>query len=253
MRDWPAFSPLADRTVNHIDTQTTSSAYAQPATLVHIIIGYSSSGNRMLGVSVRSILDQSLEELREWLAGQGQPAYRADADPRLDFSATRDEFRRDERPAAATAPKTVGQSSHRHVENLACIVEPTTAPKSYCWPWPTISRIECVLIREQERRTICISTQVGCAMGCVFCASGLDGVVRNLTTGEIVEQMLHLQRLLPADERLSNIVVMGMGEPLANLAGALAGAARGDKSRRLGNWCRKITVSTVGCRRPWTG
>ena len=77
-------------------------------------------------------------------------------------------------------------------------------------------RIECVLLREGIRRSICISTQVGCAMGCVFCASGLDGVVRNLTTGEIVEQMLQLQRLLADDERLSHIVVMGMGEPLQN-------------------------------------
>src|SRR5690606_13216898 len=56
--------------------------------------------------------------------------------------------------------------------------------------WHDSHRIECVLIRERERRTICISTQVGCAMGCVFCASGLDGVARNLTTGEILEQML---------------------------------------------------------------
>src|SRR5207244_12781547 len=61
-------------------------------------------------------------------------------------------------------------------------------------------RIECVLLRQgPQRRTICISTQVGCAMGCVFCASGLDGVARNLTTGEIVEQMLRLDRLLAPD------------------------------------------------------
>ena len=57
-------------------------------------------------------------------------------------------------------------------------------------------QIECVLLRDETRRTICISTQVGCGMGCVFCASGLDGVARNLTTGEIVEQMLRLQSLL---------------------------------------------------------
>jgi 23S rRNA (adenine2503-C2)-methyltransferase len=74
-------------------------------------------------------------------------------------------------------------------------------------------QIECVLLRDGPRRTICISTQVGCAMGCVFCASGLAGVARNLTGGEIVEQMLLLDRLLPDDERLSHIVVMGMGEP----------------------------------------
>src|SRR5690606_27585433 len=78
-------------------------------------------------------------------------------------------------------------------------------------------QIECVLLRDRVRRTICISTQVGCGMGCVFCASGLDGVERNLTTGEIVEQMLRLQQLLTPEERLSHIVVMGMGEPLANL------------------------------------
>ena len=57
-------------------------------------------------------------------------------------------------------------------------------------------QIECVLLRDETRRTICISTQVGCGMGCVFCASGLDGLERNLTTGEIVEQMLRLQLLL---------------------------------------------------------
>jgi 23S rRNA (adenine2503-C2)-methyltransferase len=58
-------------------------------------------------------------------------------------------------------------------------------------------RIECVLLRDGLRRSICISSQVGCAMGCVFCASGLDGVERNLSAGEIVEQMLRLQQLLP--------------------------------------------------------
>jgi len=57
-------------------------------------------------------------------------------------------------------------------------------------------QIECVLLRGKVRRTICVSTQVGCGMGCVFCASGLDGVERNLTTGEIIEQMLRLQLLL---------------------------------------------------------
>ncbi len=107
-------------------------------------------------------------------------------------------------------------------------------------------RIECVLLRDGERRTICISTQVGCAMGCVFCASGLDGVDRNLTTGEIVEQMLLLQRLLPAAERLSHIVVMGMGEPLANLDRLLPALEMANRDDRLGIGVRRITISTVG-------
>src|SRR5258708_13395366 len=70
-------------------------------------------------------------------------------------------------------------------------------------------QIECVLLRDGSRRTICISTQVGCAMGCGFCASGLAGVARNLTAGEIVEQMLLLDRLLPERERRSHIFVLG--------------------------------------------
>jgi 23S rRNA (adenine2503-C2)-methyltransferase len=108
-------------------------------------------------------------------------------------------------------------------------------------------RIECVLLRDGPRRSICVSSQVGCAMGCVFCASGLDGVERNLTRGEILEQMLKLQRLLPDEERLSHIVMMGMGEPLANLPRVLdALAVAKDSDLGLGISPRRITISTVG-------
>ncbi|MGY8769673.1 MAG: 23S rRNA (adenine(2503)-C(2))-methyltransferase RlmN [Pirellulales bacterium] len=107
-------------------------------------------------------------------------------------------------------------------------------------------QIECVLLRDGHRITICISTQVGCAMGCVFCASGLDGVDRNLTTGEIIEQMLLLQRLLPEDQRLSHIVVMGMGEPLANIDSLLPALDFASSPDGLGIGARRITISTVG-------
>ena len=107
-------------------------------------------------------------------------------------------------------------------------------------------QIECVLLRDKVRRTICISTQVGCGMGCVFCASGLDGVERNLTTGEIVEQILRLQRLLSPEERLSHIVVMGMGEPLANLDRLLPALGEAHREDGLGISARRITISTVG-------
>ena len=112
--------------------------------------------------------------------------------------------------------------------------------------WPDGGRIECVLLRDGDRRSICISTQVGCAMGCVFCASGLDGVDRNLTVGEILEQILRLQRLLPATERLSHIVVMGMGEPLANLDSLLVALDVASDPQGLGISPRRITISTVG-------
>ena len=106
--------------------------------------------------------------------------------------------------------------------------------------------VECVLLRDGSRRSICVSSQVGCAMGCVFCASGLDGVERNLTSGEILQQMLHLQRRLPDDERLSHIVMMGMGEPLANLNNVLDALRWASDSHGLGISPRRITISTVG-------
>lgn len=106
--------------------------------------------------------------------------------------------------------------------------------------------VECVLLRDGDRRSICVSSQVGCAMGCVFCASGLDGVERNLTSGEILEQMLRLQHRLPETERLSHIVMMGMGEPLANLPGVLAALDVARSPEGLGISPRRITISTVG-------
>ncbi len=108
------------------------------------------------------------------------------------------------------------------------------------------ARIECVLLRDGTRRSICISTQVGCAMGCVFCASGLGGLERSLRKGEILEQMLRLQQRLPRNERISHIAVMGMGEPLANLDNVLAALAEATARDGLGISARRITISTVG-------
>jgi 23S rRNA (adenine2503-C2)-methyltransferase len=107
-------------------------------------------------------------------------------------------------------------------------------------------RIECVLMAEGPRRTVCISTQVGCGMGCVFCASGLNGVARNLTAGEILEQLVRLRNLLPPGDRLTHIVVMGMGEPLANLDNLLDALAKAGAKEGLGIGARHITISTVG-------
>jgi 23S rRNA (adenine2503-C2)-methyltransferase len=112
--------------------------------------------------------------------------------------------------------------------------------------------VECVLIQDQGRRTACISTQVGCGMGCVFCASGLNGVERNLSAAEIVEQMVRLRNLPAAQakdepaKRLSHIVVMGMGEPLANLDNLLEALDVATSKDGLGIGARHITISTVG-------
>ncbi len=106
--------------------------------------------------------------------------------------------------------------------------------------------VECVLMRETRRRTVCISTQVGCAMGCVFCASGMHGLDRNLSPPEILEQILRLQRCLTDDERLTNIVVMGIGEPLANLPALLQALEPVHAQDGLGLSPRRVTISTIG-------
>ncbi len=105
--------------------------------------------------------------------------------------------------------------------------------------------VECVLIQDGGRATACISTQVGCGMGCVFCASGLSGVERNLTPPEIVEQLLHLWH--SGQRRPTHIVVMGMGEPLANLDNLLQALAIAcDPKAGMGISQRHVTISTVG-------
>lgn len=106
--------------------------------------------------------------------------------------------------------------------------------------------VECVLMRDPGRCTVCISTQVGCAMGCVFCASGLLGVRRNLTATEIFEQVLVLNRLMSEDERITNVVVMGIGEPLANYGHLMEALDFLTAEKTFGLGARRITVSTVG-------
>jgi len=108
-------------------------------------------------------------------------------------------------------------------------------------------RIECVLMAEGSRRTVCLSTQIGCGMGCVFCASGLKGVERNLFADEIFEQVLRLRNLLPPEETVTHVVVMGMGESLANLDNLIAALDRLCSAKQgLGISQRRVTISTVG-------
>lgn len=112
--------------------------------------------------------------------------------------------------------------------------------------WGDGQTTECVLIPDGRRRTACISTQVGCPVGCVFCASGIDGVVRNLSTGQIVEQALRVSRLCEPDTRLSNVVFMGLGEPLANYDSTVSALRIINAPYGLHVAARKLTVSTVG-------
>ena len=126
--------------------------------------------------------------------------------------------------------------------------ESTTVDGATCkWLWSLAdgSRIETVLMHYPGRSTVCVSTQAGCAMACGFCATGQAGFSRNLTSGEMVEQVVRAGRAaLAAGRRVSRVVFMGMGEPLANYDNTL-GAVR-KMHADLGISARHLTLSTVG-------
>jgi len=108
-------------------------------------------------------------------------------------------------------------------------------------------RVSAVLMPDDGRTTLCLSTQVGCGFGCAFCLTGTMGLDRNLTVAEIVGQLIAANGLLGGDERVTHIVFMGMGEPLANYANlVVALRILTDAKLGLGYSPRRITVSTVG-------
>lgn len=111
---------------------------------------------------------------------------------------------------------------------------------------PDEETVESVLIREGDRRTICLSTQVGCAVKCAFCATGLSGYKRNLSPGEIVEQALYLLKDEDLEGRTPNIVYMGMGEPFRNYDATVKSIRLLMRREGLHIGARKITVSTAG-------
>jgi len=104
--------------------------------------------------------------------------------------------------------------------------------------------VETVLIPQAKRATACLSTQVGCPVGCAFCASGAGGWKRNLTAGEILEQVLHLRQ--QTGSRITHVVFMGIGEPLANYEATVAAVRALIDPQRGGISARRVTVSTVG-------
>ena len=119
--------------------------------------------------------------------------------------------------------------------------------------WPDGSEAETVMIPDADRRTACVSSQVGCPVGCKFCASGMDGVKRSLTAAQIVEQVIALNVAMAqrgdggdATHRVNQIVFMGMGEPLANYANLMQAIHVLHDPGCLNIGARRITVSTVG-------
>ena len=131
---------------------------------------------------------------------------------------------------------------------LSCVHESAdegATTVKWLWQLHGGAQIETVLMHYDDRSTVCISSQAGCAMGCGFCATGQGGFERHLSVGEIVEQVVRARRRAADDgRRLSNVVFMGMGEPLANYNAVWGAIERlhGD----LGLSARHLTISTVG-------
>jgi 23S rRNA (adenine2503-C2)-methyltransferase len=167
-------------------------------------------------------------QVRRWIVAAGATAFEQMTDLPLRL---RQELAREFVPLATTV--------HRHLIS-------TDGTEKLLLRTRDGNLVECVLLKEADRRTVCVSTQVGCGMGCVFCASGIGGVVRNLGADEILEQILHARNLLPNGERLTHIVIMGMGEPMANLDALLEALQTATARDGLGLSARHIHISTVG-------
>jgi 23S rRNA (adenine2503-C2)-methyltransferase len=195
--------------------------------------------------TARRILDLSTSELTDWLTQRDWPKFRGGQLRQWIFKRRATSFGQ-----MTDLPKGLREQLAAEFQLFAATVEShqvaSDRTEKLLLKLADGETIECVLMREQERVTVCISTQVGCAMGCVFCASGMLGLKRSLSVGEILEQLLRLQTLLGPDERITNIVVMGIGEPLANLPAVLAALGEASSPDGLGIGARHITVSTVG-------
>lgn len=193
----------------------------------------------------RLITDLSRQELAEWCADAGAGTYRADQIRRWIFGKRVNSFD-DMHDLPAALRQRLAEEFLLFASQIARHQKSVDGTEKLLLRLADDEHIECVLMREDDRRTVCVSTQVGCAMGCIFCASGLLGVKRNLSMGEILDQILRVDRLLGPDERITNIVVMGMGEPLANLRALVPALQTLNDKGGMGLGARRITVSTVG-------
>lgn len=206
------------------------------------------------GKAPRHLLDLTADERRAAVIDLGLPGYRADQVSRHwlarleDDPSTWSDIPAAARDQIAQALLPPLMTAHR---TLSC--DDGTTVKTV-WRLHDGALVESVLMRYPERVTMCISSQAGCGMNCPFCATGQAGLTRNLSTAEIVEQVLAGARSLARDEvaggpgRVSNIVFMGMGEPLANYASVVGAVRRlvADPPEGLGLSARGVTVSTVG-------
>jgi 23S rRNA (adenine2503-C2)-methyltransferase len=184
------------------------------------------------------------QRIRDWVAHRGLPGYRAGQIQRRLWTAPIASW-----TAATELPNTLRAdlATELPLRRLAVdtIQESADGTRKYLWRLDDGEAIESVLIPSGKRRTLCVSSQAGCALGCVFCATGQMGFRRNLTPFEIAGQARELVLANPAD-RPTNVVFMGMGEPLLNWAAVDTALTILNDPNGLGIGARHITVSTVG-------
>jgi len=198
-----------------------------------------------------SIKSLKLDELEARLRELGQPAYRGKQVMQWLYQKRAKSFAAMTDLPAALRDKLTEEFAFDDLEPIRKLGSEDTTRK-YLFKLSDGSLIESVLIpaspslygETSDRRTICVSTQVGCAYGCKFCASGLDGFSRNLTAGEIVEQILRVEEI--GGEKINNIVFMGMGEPMANFDNLMRSITIINAPWGIGLGARHITVSTSG-------
>lgn len=194
-----------------------------------------------------SIYDQAFDSLQEFFLGIGEPRFRAS---QLWQGLYKHIW--SEADSFSVFPKSIRQNLHDSF--TFSLLKPTILLESkdrrtskQLFELKDRNFIETVLMRYNERNTLCISTQVGCPIGCVFCATGQMGFIRNLTVGEIVEQVLFFERFLRKEKKnLTNIVVMGMGEPFINYDSTLKAVDVLNDPNGYGFGSRRFTISTVG-------
>ena len=179
------------------------------------------------------------------LAGWGEPRYRADQLVEWVYQRGAETY-----DAMSNLSKglrgRLNESLPLYASRIVRRQDSSDGTRKLLLAWGDGATSECVLIPDGDRRTACISTQVGCPVGCVFCASGLAGLQRQLTTGQIVEQAMRVRQLCGEEDRLSNVVFMGLGEPLANYEATVGAVRTLNAEWGMGIGARKITVSTVG-------
>jgi 23S rRNA (adenine2503-C2)-methyltransferase len=188
-------------------------------------------------------LGLSPDGLREFVGKIGQKPYRARQLCSWIFEKAERDFARMTNLPADFRQALAGESrvGAGEVETVSSAADGQTT--KYLFRFDDGARVEAVSMREGIRHTICLSTQVGCAMGCAFCATGTLGFTRNLTVGEMLLQAVEMAR---REGRITNAVFMGMGEPLLNLENVLKALESLADPKRFALGTRKITLSTCG-------